>query len=109
MRILLAVLLLLLPGATGAPVPEGEPGDTPVPVFAVACDDALDVLLLLDVPGAEAQVVEVVDQGPLAMATVSYTATTPQGAVTWVVLYTFPSTIFAHSIVSVPFKADELE
>jgi len=110
MRALLALLLLLTglsgaPGATATPQACGA-----APLQLVACGDGLTFLLALGDPALQTQVLAVAEQGDVTVAAVLHSSSTASGeALTWLVLYTFPSTIFAHSIVTVPFHADEME
>lgn len=114
MHVLLA-LLLLLAGLTGPPqvaapaVVPAAPQD-PAPPAAVVCGDCLDFLLVLQDPGVESVVLDVVDHGGTSVAAVLHTAADAGGETcTWIGLYAFPSSIFAHSVVSVPLHAEEMD
>jgi hypothetical protein len=80
------------------------------PVVAVACGDWIDLGLLLEDPLVETAVVDVRDRGDVTVVTAVHTLRSASSSdCVWVGFYIFPSTIFAHSIVTVPFHADEMD
>jgi hypothetical protein len=108
-------LLLLLAGLPGTP-PAAGPAVAPAvaqdaaPPAAVAYGDCLDFLLMLQDPDVSSVVLDVVDHGGTSVAAVLHAAEGDDGeACTWIGLYVFPSSIFAHSVVSVPLHAEEMD
>jgi len=113
-------LLLLLAGLPGTPPAAGPavapmavaPGVArdPAPLSAVEYGDCLDFLLMLQDPALESVVLDVVDRDGTSVAAVLHTAVDDEGeACMWVGLYVFPSSILAHSVVSVPLHAEEMD
>lgn len=95
-----------------APSVAGEP----LPVAALACEDVLQVFLLLDDPRVHTEIVGVAEcDGMTVIAAIHSTGGSggsselTAGATVWAALYTFPSTIFAHSLVKVRLHAEELD
>jgi hypothetical protein len=109
------VLLLLLAGLPGTPSTAGPAvapavAQDPAPLAAVAYGDCLDFLLMLQDPAVASVVLDVVDRDGTSVAAVLHTAVDDEGeACTWIGLYVFPSSIFAHSVVSVPLHAEEMD
>ncbi len=110
MHVILSFLLVLL-GVAGVPSPDDQAFPVePAPLVAVACGDCLDFFLLLEDPAVQTRILEIADRGDVSVAAVLHRSRDAAGeAFTWVAFYTFPSSIFAHSIVSVPFHAEEMD
>ena len=111
---LLSITLALL--GLGAP-PAGKPADPPavhdLSLDPLAFDDCLDFFLRLDDPSVDTQLVDFVDCGAVTIVTAVHTIEMATATTTlsysWAVVYTFPSTIFAHSLVKVHMHADEMD
>jgi len=88
--------------------PAAEPLAAPLPV--VALDDELEFLMILEDPDVRTDVVGIVEYGDRTfVAAVHEFVNRSRGVGTWAVVYTFPPTIFTHSIVQVPFHAEEMK
>jgi hypothetical protein len=106
LSIVLALACFTDPPAATQPAAASQPA----PAVALVCGDWVDLALLLDDPCVTTCVVDVWMHGDLAVVTAVHSLG-PGGSseCVWVGFYTFPSTIYAHSIVTVPFHADEME
>jgi|GEM_PF-6837007 len=82
----------------------------PAPVTAVLCGDWIDLALLLEDPCVETCVVGVWPYGDMVLVAAVHSVDDAAGsAFSWMGYYAFPSSIYAHSVVSVPFKAEEMD
>jgi len=104
-------IVLALAGFTDPPAAAQPAAATQAaPAVAVVCGDWVDLALLLDDPCVDTCVVDVWMHGDLAVVTAVHSlGAGGSSECVWVGFYTFPSTIYAHSIVTVPFHADEME
>jgi hypothetical protein len=108
---LVSITLALL--GLGAP-PAGMPADPPElspSLDAQAFGDCLDCFLLLEDPSVDTQFVDFVDCGAVTLVTAVHTIelATASMSYSWAVVYSFPSSIFAHSLVKVPMRAEEMD
>ena len=107
MHALLSIVLALTCLAN-QPAPTVSHG--PLPLVAQTFDDCLDFFLLLADPNVQTQIVYVEENGDITLVAAVHTAGGKGGEeLVWAAVYTFPSTIYAHSIVTVPFHADEMD
>ena len=107
MHALLSIVLALI-GLAIQPAPVAS--HEPLELVVQTCDDCLDFFLLLADPDVQTQILHVEDLGDVTVvAAVHSTAGEDGEELAWAALYTFPSTIYAHSIVTVPFHADEMD
>jgi hypothetical protein len=109
------------PGQPDAP-PTAQPGGSPAapatpaaihPAAALgveACGDGLQFFLLLEDPDLQTEIVGIAECGESVVVAVVHACVSASGGLSvWPALYTFPSSIFAHPIVQVPFRAEEME
>ena len=107
MHALLSIVLALI-GLAFQPTPAAS--HEPLELVAQTCDDCLDFFLLLADPDVQTQIVYVEDLGDVTLVAAVHTVGGEGGEeLVWAAMYTFPSTIYAHSIVTVPFHADEMD
>ena len=108
-----AILSIVLALAAFSDPPAAAPpaaASQATPAVAIVCGDWVDLALLLDDPCVDTCVVDVCLHGDVAVVTAVHSiAQDGSSECVWVGFYTFPSTIYAHSIVTVPFHADEME
>ena len=104
-----AILSIVLALSGVAPADRADAPVAAVLVVAEACGDWIDLALLLDGPCVETVLVGAWEDGPLVLVAAVHVAGEGQSACAWAGYYAFPSSIYAHSIVSVPFHADEME
>jgi len=103
-------IVLALACFTDPPAAQPAAAGQPAPVAALFCGDWVDLALLMDDPCVDTCVVDVSMHGDLAVVTALHSlGAGSSNECVWVGFYTFPSTIYAHSIVTVPFHADEME
>jgi hypothetical protein len=103
-------IVLALAAFTDPPAAQPASASQPAPAVALVCGDWVDLALLLDDPCVDTSVVDVWMHGDLAVVTAVHSlGAGGSSECVWVGFYTFPSTIYAHSIVTVPFHADEME
>ena len=80
------------------------------PGLVTVCGDWIDLVTVLDDPSVESSVVDVWQEADLVVVVALHAlsvATTAGGM--WVGYYTFPASIYTHSVVTVPFNADEMD
>jgi len=111
-----ALLSLTLALALGAPPAAPQAGSNPpheASLDPLAFEDALDFFLRLEDPAVDTQLVDFVDCGGVTIVTAVHTIELATATTTlsysWAVVYTFPSTIFAHSLVKVHMHAEEMD
>ena len=79
-------------------------------VAGMVCGDWVDLGLILADPAVQTCIVDVQQQGGTTLVTAVHGVQGGQDeACLWVGFYAFPSSILAHSIVTVPFHAEEME
>lgn len=94
----------------GPAAPADEPAEKAAPVAAVVAGDWVDLGLVLGDPGIETRIVDAWSHGDVTVLTAVHRRSDgSEEACVWIGFYTFPSTIFAHSVVNVPMHADEME
>jgi hypothetical protein len=105
LSMVLAVSVLLSPLALA----DGPAANESADVVGMVCGDWVDLALILEDPTVDTRIVGAWEHGDVAVLTVVHSTEGDASECVWVGLYTFPSSIFAHSIVSVPFHAEEME
>ena len=107
-----AILSIVLALAAFSDPPAAAPAAAShaAPAVALVCGSWVDLALLLDDPCVDTCILDVCMHGDVAVVTAVHSVG-PAGSseCVWVGFYTFPSTIYAHSIVTVPFHADEMD
>ena len=96
----------------GAPLPQVAPAaDHRQAPHPLAYADALDFLIALHEPGPGSLAVDVVEIDGLLVACITRVHRVPgtEEIVMFRSTYVFPSTIYAHSAVTVGFNADEMD
>lgn len=111
MPTLLSTVLVLFV-SLGAPLPQAAPADDGAQ-FArpLAQADALDFLLALHAPGPGSVSIDVIEIDDMLIATITRVFHVPgtEKVVMFRTTYVFPSTIYAHSAVTVGFNAFEMD
>jgi len=110
MNAILSIVLALACFTDPPAATEPAAASQPAAAVALVSGDWVDLLLLLDDPCVDTCVVDVWQQGDVTVVTALHSVGEGGSSdCVWVGFYTFPSTIYAHSIVTVPFHADEME
>ena len=102
-------IVLALAAFSDPPVAAPPAASQATPAVAIVCGNWVDLAQLLDDPCVDTCIVDVCLHGDLAVVTAVHSSGQGSSECVWVGFYTFPSTIYAHSIVTVPFHADEME
>ncbi len=110
MNAILSIVLAMSGLADPPACLDGPAGAEPLPVVAMACGDWIDLVQLLEEPGVETIVLGAWQYGDAVVVGAMHSiGGTESHGVAWAGYYAFPSTIYAHSIVTVPFHAEEME